>query len=153
MPSLWYEGFGLIVMESLQRGIPVIASDSGGLIEAKEGTGFVIPVRGIDHYQPVFDEHAMPKPVVPPNDAAPWVGAIRTLLEDRAVYDRESAVSRDAAARFLARLDPGGLEQFLTTLRAAPPQPPKTVAPHIEALSPQKRALLLQRLHQRGAAR
>ena len=43
MPSLWYEGFGLIVMESMLRGIPVVASDSGGLTEAKRGTGYVIP--------------------------------------------------------------------------------------------------------------
>ncbi|MCX6624665.1 MAG: glycosyltransferase family 4 protein, partial [Acidobacteria bacterium] len=31
MPSLWYEGFGLIAMEALLRGLPVISSDSGGL--------------------------------------------------------------------------------------------------------------------------
>ena len=45
MPSLWYEGFGLIAMEAMLRGIPVISSDSGGLVEARQGTGFVIPVR------------------------------------------------------------------------------------------------------------
>ena len=45
MPSLWLEGFGLIAMEAMLRGLPVIASDSGGLKEAKAGTGFVIPVR------------------------------------------------------------------------------------------------------------
>ena len=62
MPSLWYEGFGLIVMENMLRGIPVVASDAGGLKEAKRGTGYVIPVRTIERYQPVFDEHGMPKP-------------------------------------------------------------------------------------------
>ena len=35
MPSLWLEGFGLIAMEAMLRGLPVIASDSGGLVEAK----------------------------------------------------------------------------------------------------------------------
>ena len=91
MPSLWYEGFGLIVMESMLRGIPVVASDSGGLKEAKRGTGYVIPVQTIERYQPVFDEHAMPKPVVQPNDLAPWVAALEELLADRAAYERESA--------------------------------------------------------------
>ena len=38
MPSLWYEGFGLIVMQAMLHGIPVVASDSGGLAEAKAGT-------------------------------------------------------------------------------------------------------------------
>src|SRR5262249_19815239 len=33
MPSLWYEGFGLIAMEAMLRGLPVISSDSGGLVE------------------------------------------------------------------------------------------------------------------------
>ena len=65
MPSLWYEGFGLIVMESMLRGIPVVASDSGGLVEAKHGTGYVIPVKTIERYEPVFDEHSMPRPVDP----------------------------------------------------------------------------------------
>ena len=35
MPSLWYEGFGLTVMEAMLHGIPVISSDAGGLVEAK----------------------------------------------------------------------------------------------------------------------
>ena len=153
MPSLWYEGFGLIVMEAMQRGIPVVSSDSGGLTEAKQGTGYVIPVHGIERYQPVFDEHAMPKPVVRENDPAPWVAAISDLLADRAVYDRESALSRAAAERFISRLSAGGLEQFLSTLRPSTARTAKPEPPSIEALSPEKRALLLQRLHQRGAAR
>ena len=62
MPSLWYEGFGLSVMEAMLRGIPVIASDSGGLAEAKLGTRFVVPVRPIERFEPVFDEHGLPSP-------------------------------------------------------------------------------------------
>ena len=63
MPSLWYEGFGLIAMEAMLRGLPVVSSDSGGLVEAKQGTGFVIPVGPIEQYEAVFDENFMPKPV------------------------------------------------------------------------------------------
>src|SRR6185369_15075391 len=94
MPSLWYEGFGLIVMESMLRGIPVVASDSGGLVEAKHGTGYVIPVKTIERYEPVFDEHSMPRPVVRENDPAPWVAALRDLLTDPIAYQRESLASR-----------------------------------------------------------
>jgi glycosyltransferase involved in cell wall biosynthesis len=151
MPSLWYEGFGLIVMESMLRGIPVVASNSGGLEEAKRGTGYVIPVDTIERYQPVFDEHAMPKPVVPDNDAAPWVAAIEELLTDRAAWQRESAASRAVAERFVSGLDAGEMERFLLRLR--PGTAHHAERPTIEGLSPEKRALLLERLHKRKLVR
>jgi len=151
MPSLWYEGFGLIVMESMLRGIPVVASDSGGLQEAKSGTGYVIPVDTIERYRQVFDEHAMPKPVVPDNDAAPWVAAIEELLTDRDAYRRESDVSQAVAERFVSGLDAGEMERFLLGLR--PGVEHHVERPTIETLSPEKRALLLERLHKRRLAR
>lgn len=144
MPSLWYEGFGLIVMEAMLRGIPVVSSDAGGLKEAKFGTGYVIPVRTIERYQPAYDEHAMPKPVVPPNDVGPWVTAIEELLGDRAAYDRESAASRAAAERFVSGLDAAEMERYLMGLH--PVAKAKADPVTIESLSPEKRALLLQRL-------
>jgi glycosyltransferase involved in cell wall biosynthesis len=151
MPSLWYEGFGLIVMEAMLRGIPVVASDSGGLPEAKQATGCLIPVAGIEGYRPVFDELGMPEPIARPNDAAPWVSAIEELLSDCAAYARESAASREAAHRFVAQLDGGEMERFLLSLgtSAKAPTQPATV----ESLSPERRALLLERLRRRGTAR
>ena len=149
MPSLWYEGFGLIVMEAMLRGLPVVASNSGGLQEAKRGSGYVIPVASIERYEPVFDEHAMPKAVVPANDPAPWIAAITELLTDEAAYRRESAASREAAARFAGGLDAGRMERYLAELErgTASRAEPATV----ESLSPEKRALLLERLHKRRA--
>src|SRR4051812_10811712 len=152
MPSLWYEGFGLIVMEAMLRGIPVVASDSGGLKEAKRGTGYIIPVQTIERYQPVFDEHGMPKPVVQPNDIAPWIAAIEELLGDGAAYDRESSVSRAAALQFVSRLDAGDLERLLCALRPGAGKQAQPEPLTIESLSPEKRALLLQRLHARRTA-
>jgi surfactin synthase thioesterase subunit/glycosyltransferase involved in cell wall biosynthesis len=117
MPSLWYEGFGLIVMEAMLRGIPVVASDSGGLKEAKQGTGYVIPVRTIERYEAAFDEHAMPKPVLPVNDEEPWVAALHELLTDREAYNREARASRLVAQRFVQSLEPAAFEQYLANLR------------------------------------
>ncbi len=148
MPSLWYEGFGLIVMESMLRGIPVVSSDSGGLVEAKRGTGYVIPVKTIERYEPVFDEHAMPRPVVRENDVSPWVAALRELLGNRDAY-----IARIARIPRLRRAVRRGtrcrcaMEHYLASLR------PRTDGPAahatIESLSPQKRALLLERLRKR----
>ena len=160
-PALWYEGFGLIVMESMLRGIPVVASDSGGLKEAKRGAGYVIPVHTIERYEPVFDEHALPRPVLPENDAAPWVAAVRELLTDQARYQRESAASREAATGFVRGLDASGLERLLLSLASREPiaseglaAAPREPVEHatIESLSPEKRALLLERLRKRPSA-
>jgi glycosyltransferase involved in cell wall biosynthesis len=150
MPSLWYEGFGLIVMEAMLRGIPVVASDSGGLEEAKCGTGYVIPVRTIRQWQPMFDEHGMPRPVIEPEDPVPWVAAVEELLGDRAAYERESAASRVAALRFVSGVDPNAFERLLLGLH------PREAAAEgggagatVESLSPERRALLLERLKKR----
>ncbi|MEO8597260.1 MAG: glycosyltransferase family 4 protein [Candidatus Solibacter sp.] len=149
MPSLWYEGFGLIVMECMLRGIPVVASDSGGLVEAKHGTGYILPVQTIERYEPVFDEHAMPRPVVPRNDAQPWVDALRELLSSRDAYRRESSASRLAGRRFTATLDAAEMQRYLEWLK---PRAEGGVAhATIESLSPERRALLLERLRKRKA--
>ena len=156
MPSLWYEGFGLIAMEAMLRGIPVVASDVGGLRDAKRGTGYAIPARGIERYQPVFDENGMPKPVIPENDAAPWVRAVEELVTDGRAYERESAASRTAALAFVSGLNAGAMEAFLMRLRADAgqnAQPARAATATIESLSPEKRALLLERLKRRGMER
>jgi len=136
MPSLWYEGFGLIAMEAMLRGIPVIASDSGGLAEAKSGTGLVVPVRRIARYLPEFDDKHMPKPVIPTQDLSGWIDALRFLSEDRAFYEAESARERAAAEKFVASVDPWQIETYLLSL-SAPPWPAVD------------RAMLLRRMRER----
>jgi glycosyltransferase involved in cell wall biosynthesis len=118
MPSLWYEGFGLIAMEAMMRAVPVISSDSGGLVEARQGTGFVIPVRRIQRYLSEFDETHMPKPVIPEQDLVPWTEALGSLLENQALYEAESERCRAAALHFVASLDASALEQLLLSLHS-----------------------------------
>jgi glycosyltransferase involved in cell wall biosynthesis len=141
MPSLWYEGFGLIAMEAMLRGLPVIASDSGGLVEAKRGTGFVVPVKPIVRYLPEFDETHMPRPVIPEQDIAPWAAAVEAITSHRALYEAEADRSRTVALEFVSRLDAADFERLLLSLKPAPP---------VRHLTIEQRAILTRRLRERG---
>lgn len=145
MPSLWYEGFGLIAMEAMLRGIPVISSDSGGLAEAKQGTGYVIPVTPIEHYEPVFDETGMPRAVGGRPDIEPWVDAVNSLTSDREAWQSESARSRAAAHAFVSKLDAADFERWLESLRPAA----VSTEARIRALDPRQRARLAALLRAR----
>lgn len=149
VPSLWFEGFGLIVVEAMLRGIPAVASDAGGLVEAKLGTRFVIPVRPIERYEAVFDDQGLPRAVLPEQDLAPWVQALEALLSDPDLHARESDAARNAAAQFVSAVRPARLEEFLLALE--PAAPAASADDPLARLSPEKRALLLQRLRARSA--
>lgn len=120
MPSLWYEGFGLIAMEAMLRGLPVISSDSGGLVEAKQGTGYVIPVRPIERYEREFDETHMPFAVAPPQDLEPWKLALDELLHNETAYRLEAERCRARALQFVSRLDAADFERMLAGLGHPP---------------------------------
>jgi glycosyltransferase involved in cell wall biosynthesis len=150
MPSLWYEGFGLIAMEAMLRGVPVIASDSGGLEEAKRGTGYVIPVRPVARYRRTFDETGMPEAEIPEQDVEPWAAALRRLLEDEEEYRREAEVSRARAAEFVEKLDAAEFERYLESLPKLPRAAP---APAPMPLDAARRALLLKKLAEKKGPR
>ncbi len=148
MPSVWYEGFGLIAMEAMLRGLPVIASDSGGLEEAKRGTGYVVSVRPVERYERSFDETRMPRAVVPQQDTRAWAAALTTLLTDEAAYWEEARRSRDAGVRFVSALDAGDFEKLLLGLQ--PCAEPLRAEDRLRNLDARKRALLLARLKKKA---
>jgi glycosyltransferase involved in cell wall biosynthesis len=104
-PSLWPETFGYVVVEAMLRGIPVLASDIGGLPEAKLGVDYLLPVapgrRRNGHLES------------PPQDIAPWAAALDALLSDRRAYERCAGESREAAQRFHAGVDVRSFEALL----------------------------------------
>jgi glycosyltransferase involved in cell wall biosynthesis len=77
-PSRWEEAFGRIAAEAHVNGIPVIASDIGGLPEAVGPGGTLID---------------------PGAPAQVWADAVKRLWNDAAAYDDASRSARSHAMR------------------------------------------------------
>ena len=108
------------------RGIPVLASNVGGLIEAKLGVDYILPVRQIETYENRRDANGIPIPVIPEQNVDPWDAALRNLLSDEAEFVRLSEVSKKAATDYVLGLSIFPTEQYLEHLSQR--QPPVTVA-------------------------
>jgi tetratricopeptide (TPR) repeat protein len=92
MPSLWYESFGLVAAESMLNGIPVLASNRGGLPETIGDAGllFDIPAR--------YTPETRDIPTV--EEVEPWVETIIRLWDDEAEYERRSRAARERAQQW-----------------------------------------------------
>jgi len=73
-PSRSYEGQPMVVLEALAAGLPVLASDLGGLPELLRPTGAGW--------------------LIPPGDAAGWTGALRGLAQTAPVVQASAAALR-----------------------------------------------------------
>lgn len=158
VPSLWPEGYPLVVTEAMLRGIPVVASNSGGLPESKLGVDYVLPVNPIKCYEGQCDDKKLPIPIVPKQDITPWVDALVSLNSNRDLYQRISSESKQAADVFISGLTMDPFEQYLKTtaqqnysmFAVDNHRKPVSVShirnSRIKALSAEKRALLLHKL-------
>jgi glycosyltransferase involved in cell wall biosynthesis len=108
VPSVWHETFGYIVVEAMLRGIPVLASNIGGLPEAKLGVDYLLPVIPAVRQNGRF--------VCPMQDVGPWVHALSELLSDDDVYTRCSTESRAAAQDFLSKTRASSFAKMLLSM-------------------------------------
>jgi aryl carrier-like protein/pimeloyl-ACP methyl ester carboxylesterase len=104
VPSLWAEALPLICGEALLAGVPVLAADHSGLPEATLGVGTLLPVQPIERYLSRHDDRNLPVPVVPSQDAEPWVAALRALLDDVDTWEAMARRSHAAAVSHVEAL-------------------------------------------------
>ena len=149
VPSLWAEARSRVVLEAMLRGIPVLASDVGGLKEAKLGVPYLLPVNPIRQYQSALDENMVPVANVPKQDVAPWLAALQRLTSDRAHWEDIAAQSRAAALQYASTLSVEPFERFLDELLKRPKKQ-HAVAGSARGLSEEKRRLLAVRLKRRA---
>ena len=162
VPSLWVEARSRIIVEAMLRGVPVMASNVGGIPEAMMGQPYLLPARTIKHYRPQLDEQMVPVAEVPEQDAGPWAEALTRLVGSQAHWEEVSRASRAAALDYAEALSIEPFERRLEQVLRAPRRSPaeKREAPEeaaeqslLSRLSPEKRALLALRLRQKvGAA-
>jgi glycosyltransferase involved in cell wall biosynthesis len=110
-PSLWPETFGYVVPEAMLRGIPVLASDVGGLREAGLGAATLLPVAELERQNGHF--------VGRPQSIGPWKAELERLLADSDEYVRRSHAAHTAAVAFASTARADRFESFLAGLDGA----------------------------------
>ncbi len=153
VPSVWAEARSRIVVEAMLRGIPVMASNVGGIPEAKLGVPYLLPVNPVRGYKSSVDENMVPVPDVPPQDVSPWVTALRRLLTDEAHWRDIASRSRTAALEYLRSLTVEPFESLLQDAIRRPKRESAGARPASDHLSDDKRRLLALRLKQRSTSK
>jgi len=87
------EPFGRVACEALLNGIPPLVSGRGGLPEAVNGAGFVLPL------PPGYTIAA--KQPLEPADVRPWIEVIERLYDDEAFYQEQCERAREASRVYL----------------------------------------------------
>jgi glycosyltransferase involved in cell wall biosynthesis len=99
-PSVWPEPFGIVVIEAMQAGVPVVASEIGGLADIVSGgeTGLLVP----------------------PGDAAALCAALLSLLADPELGRRMGEAGRRRVERYSAAAVVPQIEQVYQELLGDP---------------------------------
>ncbi len=92
MPSLWWESGGRVAVEALLNGLPVIATNNGGLPEMLDGGGVLIDLPEYCHVAPYSK--------LPPREMLEEIATlIERLHDDNDFYESFAARTREVAAQ------------------------------------------------------
>ncbi len=145
VPSLWAEARSRMVVEAMLGGVPVVASNIGGIPEAKLGVPYLIPVNPVTSYSPSLDENMVPVANVPPQDLDPWEAALRRLSAEPEHWTQIAEASRDAALQYAQSLSVEPFERLLIDVASRPKKSPPPAV-----LSPERQQLYALRIKQKA---
>ncbi|GHA04398.1 glycosyl transferase [Arenicella chitinivorans] len=110
VPSLIAETFGYVTVEAMLRGIPVLASDYGGLRDAKLGVPHLIPISPATHAD---GRHHIPR-----QNIEPWATALASLMRNANAYETCSRQSHQAAHAYIKQIDVQRFEHYFQEIAA-----------------------------------
>jgi glycosyltransferase involved in cell wall biosynthesis len=110
MPSVFRETSGLVAIEAMLNGIPVVASDRGALTETLGRAGLLLPLPA--HLTPAS------RHLPTADEVAPWVDAILRLWDDASFADEHRRRALAESRRWAPEVLKPRYARFLAGLRA-----------------------------------
>eukprot|EP01023_Acetabularia_acetabulum_P010529 TRINITY_DN14790_c0_g1_i1.p2 TRINITY_DN14790_c0_g1~~TRINITY_DN14790_c0_g1_i1.p2 ORF type:complete len:180 (-),score=19.45 TRINITY_DN14790_c0_g1_i1:148-687(-) len=98
VPSMWMETFGMVVVEGMLRGVPVVVSNVGGLPEAALSAAIVLPLVSVKLNNNDWQQRQFPLQSEEILNA--WKSAIVELISNKERFQDQSENQKLSALKF-----------------------------------------------------